>query len=250
MKVYELGIANATATLKMTIPIDATKIATQYVGTRYYPKSNTDTFWLNSRLTNCTALHFSLSDEVLSMASLVTEKNEQLYNTKYATIDASEILYGQIGYGTDGKIVGTMPNNGVKTYIPGDSDISIPTGYYNNSKILAVDITNLQEYNSCLAISQAILNGNVFPYTKLEYIEAASGQYISTGIPLLNYDTWKIELDYQPTAVNYEYNGVWGLSNSTTVYECWIAKNGATYTRYNGTKPSAITLTTGSFYVF
>lgn len=158
MNVYELNITSAKATLKMSIPIDAVRIGTDYVGSKYYPKSNTDTFWLNSRLTSCKALYFAPVDAVMSMTSLLTAKSEVLYNTKHATIDSSEVLSGQVAYGATGKIVGTMTNNGAKTYTPGSTEVLIAKGYHNGSKISAVDITVLNDYEKCVTLAEEILN--------------------------------------------------------------------------------------------
>ena len=81
-------------------------------------------------------------------------------------------------------------------------------------------------------------------YTELDYIQATGTQYITTGTPLLSNTSWTIELDIQFTAVNYNYNGIWGLTSGTNKYEAWVARNADSYTRYNGIKPSSITMDT------
>ena len=81
-------------------------------------------------------------------------------------------------------------------------------------------------------------------HTELNYIQATGTQYITTGVPLLSNTSWTIELDIQFTAVNYNYNGIWGLTSGVTKYEAWIASSANSYARYNGIKPSAIYLDT------
>lgn len=77
-------------------------------------------------------------------------------------------------------------------------------------------------------------------YTKLEYIEDTANTYIDTDIIIGN-SKFKIELDYEPTKVGYDYNGIWGVSSGSTKWEAWIARDGE-YSRYNGTKPSQLNI--------
>lgn len=157
---------------------------------------------------------------------------------------ASQVLTGKQFYDAGGLATGTMPNNGSLSYIPGDNSLTIPTGYTSGGTIQAVNIANLQEYSNCLEITEKILGGNSFPYTRLEYIETNNGPYINTEIALLNNNAWTIELNIQPTAVNYDYNGIWGIANGSTNYECWIGSNGYQYARYNNVKSGAISMST------
>lgn len=108
-------------------------------------------------------------------------------------------------------------------------------------------LTNFQDVENKISLaknwSNAIINHRL-PYTPIQYIQSTGTQYINTGTALLSNTSWTIELDIQFTAVNYNYNGIWGITSGSTNYESWIASSADCYTRYHGTKPSKITVNT------
>ena len=61
-------------------------------------------------------------------------------NTSDATVVASDILSGKIAYGKDGKLTGSMTDNGaVNKSINGKSEsYTIPKGYHNGSGKVAI----------------------------------------------------------------------------------------------------------------
>lgn len=71
--------------------------------------------------------------------------------------NSRKLLTGQQAYGPDGKVIGTMPNNGQLTYTPTESTQSIPEGYTSGGTIEAFDWTSASEYQTCLDITEDIL---------------------------------------------------------------------------------------------
>ena len=62
-------------------------------------------------------------------------------DTSDATITPSKVLEGEIGYGSDGKVIGTMPNKGaVEHTLPVNGSYTIPEGYHNGSGVVDQDI--------------------------------------------------------------------------------------------------------------
>ena len=102
----------------------------------------------------------------------------KLYNPYNADILSGDVLQNKIAYGTTGKIIGTMPNNGTLNYTPSEQEQSIPAGYTNGGTIEAMSYVNTlspSDYNKCLAVSNQILNG-------ISYIQGNGTDMIDTGI--------------------------------------------------------------------
>lgn len=79
-------------------------------------------------------------------------------DTSDATVTASDVLQGKTVYINNEKVEGTLPNNGELEYQPSEEEQSIPEGYTAGGVIKPVDITTLDEYNSCLTLANSIDN--------------------------------------------------------------------------------------------
>lgn len=119
-------------------------------------------------------------------------------DTSDADATAGNILNNKTAYVDGTKLTGSMPNNGSLSYTPSDSSQSIPAGYTSGGTVAATDITTLNDYQSCLEIADAILEG-VPPYIEVEYIESSGSQYIATGI-----NVGDIELRFQAKVMGTE----------------------------------------------
>ena len=82
-------------------------------------------------------------------------------DTSDATVDPSHILVGQTAYVNGEKIEGTMPNNGTLSFTPTDNQQIIPSGYTEGGYIEPANIETLQDYNTCLSITNEILGEGV-----------------------------------------------------------------------------------------
>lgn len=74
--------------------------------------------------------------------------NNILYNTTNSNVGGADVLKDKIAYGTNGKIIGTMANNGELNYTPSNQEQTIPAGYTSggsiagDSNLLAENIKN------------------------------------------------------------------------------------------------------------
>ena len=76
--------------------------------------------------------------------------------TSDATITADQMMIGQTAYVNGEKITGTMANLGTLSYQPSDEEYIVPAGYTDGITIAAADITDLEEYQACLALANSI----------------------------------------------------------------------------------------------
>ena len=83
-------------------------------------------------------------------------------------------------YANGKKLVGTMPNNETLEYEPSDEEQSIPLGYTSGGIIKAADITKLQEYQTCLGITESILNIPPHPYVVNDLFTFYNGSMIDS----------------------------------------------------------------------
>ena len=125
----------------------------EYTGTPYCPTTNYGKYLLNS---NNIGFYFKELNSYKRIIS-ATMYGTNLYNTNDADAVAGDIPQGKVAYNTEGKIIGSMTNNGALSYIPSSSQQTIPAGYTSGGTIAAVDITTLTEYQTCLSISEDIL---------------------------------------------------------------------------------------------
>lgn len=110
----------------------------------------------NSTGGNINRLEYNINSKVPISFSY---SNNTLINTIDATAIAADILINKTAYANDNKVTGSMPNNGALSYIPSDSEQSIPLGYTSGGTVAAADITKLNDYKSCLRLTQEILGG-------------------------------------------------------------------------------------------
>ncbi len=170
---YEIDYVELTASLIKSSAVSSSIGSTGFTYRNVYMVDLT-----NVKLYN---MVYELSEVGIPIS--ISHRNRMLYNTGDATIISDEILSGEIAYGAEGKIIGTMTNNGELEYTPSESEQVIPSGYTSGGKVLSIDITQLVEYENCLNLSKNILgDSDIVPYTKLVYLESNGGQYIDTGI--------------------------------------------------------------------
>lgn len=99
-------------------------------------------------------------DGALGMLVKMSRAGVDFLNLYDADATPSDLLFGKVAYNNNGKIIGTMPNNGAKIITPGDIQIAIPAGYHDgNGYVKAMDITTSAEYTECLDLSNQILGG-------------------------------------------------------------------------------------------
>ena len=82
------------------------------------------------------------------------------YNTYDSDVLTNNILIDKIAYNADGKVIGTMPNNGELTYNSSTEVQTIPEGYTSGGTIAAAPLSDT-DYEECLDLSEQILGENV-----------------------------------------------------------------------------------------
>lgn len=122
-------------------------------------------------------------------------------NMEDADAIPEDILSGKIAYGNNGKIQGTMLNNGELNYEVSISEQTIPEGYTTGGTIAASPLTQ-EDYNDCLNLSFRILTNS--EYNLLNYIESTGTQYIDTGIIPNNNTVVKISIKKSGDIIDYE----------------------------------------------
>ncbi len=159
----------------------------------------------------------------------------------------SEILNGKKVITLDGRITGTMPNNGELSYNSSENNQTIPAGYTSGGTITGISIEDMSAYDLLLEQSKYLLYGGTL-YTELEYIIFTGTQYIDTEIiptnhsteAKVNFDTYNNDehllgtsrgyLYYHFTPYNNRY--YWGNDNGESNGGSWTA--GAHVIVYNG----------------
>lgn len=69
-------------------------------------------------------------------------------DTSDATMNADELLSGQVGYANGNKITGTMPNRGaISATISTLTPYTVPNGYHDGSGTVSVNATNITAGN-------------------------------------------------------------------------------------------------------
>lgn len=90
----------------------------------------------------------------------LNDGNYTYYNTYDSNVIAENILQNSVAYNNDGKIVGTMLNNGELNYESSTEEQTIPAGYTSGGTIAPAPLTDT-EYDECLELSEQILGENV-----------------------------------------------------------------------------------------
>lgn len=101
--------------------------------------------------------------------SKLTRYGTDYFDTSDSDAEASSIFLGRCAYNQNGKVVGTMANNGQLNYTPSDEAQTIPAGYTSGGTVGAVDITTLDDYKICDALADAILSSSavIIPSTPI-----------------------------------------------------------------------------------
>ena len=136
-------------------------------------------------------------------------------NTISADIKSDDILKNKTAYGKDGKIRGTMPNNGKLTYNSSEEDQTIPLGYTSGGTIKAFDITTSLAYQTSEELCNTILGVESNPFRKLEYIETSGTQYLVTDITINN--SMKLIFKYRPVKIAGG-QCLFGTTNNDRIY--------------------------------
>lgn len=116
-------------------------------------------------------------------------------DTSDATATADDILIGKTAYIAEGKVEGTMPNNGELNYPVSIIEQTIPAGYTSGGIIDASPMTQ-SDYNNCLALTKAILGEESLPVS----IPVTYDTYFKVGtdtVKLHSSETSLIVLGYE-----------------------------------------------------
>ena len=192
--------------------------------------NNTDGNWISwfggsdSTCYNSDETLFYSYPEQMILISL--QRNGTLYrDTADANAIASNILLSKTAYVNGNKVIGSMPNNGVLSYTPTNSQQIIPAGYTSGGTIAAVEMTDA-EYNNAISIVDDILGDTPYlPYIPLTYIESTGTQWIDTGIVFgANYSI-EIKVDVPIPSAEKELFGVYSNdSNNRFMMARWGTK--------------------------
>lgn len=164
-------------------------------------------------------------NNIISIDIIQDRQSYMTYNNKtyYSYIDCglttskSQVLSNVRFLGSTGIERGTMPNNGSLTYTPSENKQSIPAGYTSGGTILPYDITQSQDYQSCLGKVNLILGDSFIQYKQIEYIETSGTQYIDTDIFIDK--TMKLIIKYIPMLIS----GGQCLLGGTNTNDHWYA---------------------------
>lgn len=164
-------------------------------------------------------------NNIISIDIIQDRQSYMTYNNKtyYSYIDCglttskSQVLSNIRFLGSTGIERGTMPNNGSLIYTPSENKQSIPAGYTSGGTILPYDITQSQDYQSCLSKVNLILGDSFIQYKQIEYIETSGTQYIDTDIFIDK--TVKLIIKYIPMLIS----GGQCLLGGTNTNDHWYA---------------------------
>lgn len=164
-------------------------------------------------------------NNIISIDITQDRQSYMTYNNKtyYSYIDCglttskSQVLSNIRFLGSTGIERGTMPNNGNLTYTPSENKQFIPAGYTSGGTILPYNITQSQDYQSCLGKVNLILGDSFIQYKQIEYIQTSGTQYIDTDIVIDK--TMKLIIKYIPILIS----GGQCLLGGTNTNDHWYA---------------------------
>ena len=116
-------------------------------------------------------------------------------DTSDATATVNDILIGKTAYIAEGKVEGSMSNNGELNYEVSTSEQTIPAGYTSGGTIAASPMTQ-SDYDNCLAITKSILGEESLP----ESILVTYDTYFNVGtdpVKLHSLETYLSVLGYE-----------------------------------------------------
>lgn len=134
--------------------------------------------------------YWSSTNTVLKSLQL---NDKIFYDTTDANADTQDVLNGKTAY-SNGKIIGTMPNNGELNYEVSTLEQTIPAGYTSGGTIAASPMTQ-SDYDNCLAITKSILGEESLP----ESILVTYDTYFNVGtdtVKLHSLETYLSVLTY------------------------------------------------------
>lgn len=86
-------------------------------------------------------------------------KDNKYYDVSDGDVTTNDVIEDKIAYNADGKIIGSMSNNGNLNYTSSTEEQVIPEGYTSGGTIAAYPVTE-EEYNTCLNLTNQIIGGN------------------------------------------------------------------------------------------
>lgn len=91
------------------------------------------------------------------LKAVIRDGIKYIYPKGSNLISSNNLLTGYSSYGPDGKIIGTMPNNGALNVTPTQQAQSFSKGYYSGITVGASVFEDHTEYDTCLALTTEIL---------------------------------------------------------------------------------------------
>ena len=208
---------------------------------------------LNIISTTYRTLTIDTQDILISME----RDNVSYINTSDADTSASDIVSGKVAYNANGKIIGTMLNNGELNYTPSSDEQIIPAGYTSGGTIAASPVSQ-EEYDECVQYTSVIMTGRTIEF--LNYIKSNGSQHIDLGIKYT--PTTKIVLDIEPVGSrNWQMfmsdsgnndSHLFALQDCTQNngggFDVWL-NNDTARIRYNINQRLTVTFDRNKFYV-
>lgn len=151
--VYTMDLSTTYPTLTLLTTVNVSGYTgNSYMGTANAPVNGSEHAYVSSQVN---AILWPPSTTQF-LKTLRDVNNQMLYNTSDSSGVSSEVLQGRIVYGIDGKITGTMPNNGALNYTPTASSQSIPAGYTSGGTIAGLDSNS--QILQAVSLTEDIIN--------------------------------------------------------------------------------------------